>query len=217
MKIKLLVQAGAMKPGPALSQKLGPLGVNMGKVISQVNAATKDNKGMKVPVILNIDGKTKSISTEVLTPPAAELLKKEIGIKKASPLARKLKVANIPLEMVIKVAKIKEKDMLVHGLKSAVKTVLGSCVALGALVESKEPSEIMGEVDQGKFDDIINKGSEQASPEKLKKLAEDFEEVKKEQVKIEKEIAEKKAKAEEAKAAGSEPAAEKKEEPKPSK
>ena len=47
MQIKLLVEGGDMKPGPALSQKLGPLGVNMGKIISKINEATKDMKGLK--------------------------------------------------------------------------------------------------------------------------------------------------------------------------
>ena len=32
MIIKLLVDGGNMKPGPALAQKLGPLGLNMGKI-----------------------------------------------------------------------------------------------------------------------------------------------------------------------------------------
>ena len=34
MKIKLLIEGGDMKPGPAIAQQLGPLGVNIGKVIS---------------------------------------------------------------------------------------------------------------------------------------------------------------------------------------
>ena len=37
MIIKLLIEGGDMKPGPAVAQQLGPMGVNMGKVISDVN------------------------------------------------------------------------------------------------------------------------------------------------------------------------------------
>ena len=33
MRIKLLVEGGSMKPGPALSQKLGPIGVNINQII----------------------------------------------------------------------------------------------------------------------------------------------------------------------------------------
>jgi ribosomal protein L11 len=42
MQIKLLVEGGAMKPGPALSQKLGPAGIPINKVIVNVIEATKD-------------------------------------------------------------------------------------------------------------------------------------------------------------------------------
>ena len=137
MQIKLLVDAGAMKPGPALSQKLGPLGINLGKVISQVNEATSSFKGMKVPVILDLDTKTKDFNVKVLTPPVAELLKRDLDLKKGSQQPDKIKIANISIEQIIKIAKIKEKDMFVDSLKSAVKTVIGSCVSLGILVESK--------------------------------------------------------------------------------
>ena len=58
MQIKLLVDGGEMKPGPAIAQKIGPLGLNMGKIISDINTATKDFKGMKLPVELNINEKT---------------------------------------------------------------------------------------------------------------------------------------------------------------
>ncbi|MEM2017879.1 MAG: 50S ribosomal protein L11 [Candidatus Pacearchaeota archaeon] len=194
MEIKLLVDAGEMKPGPALSQKLGPLGINIGKVIAEVNNATREFSGMKVPVVLEID-KAKNIKVKVLTPPTSELLKKEIGIEKGSPMPNKIKIANIPIELVIKIAKIKEKDMFVGNFKAAVKSVLGSCVSLGILVESKEPKEVIQEVDRGVYDDLIARKEEKASEEKIKKLAQDFEQVKKKQESLIKELEEKKAKA----------------------
>ena len=58
-KIKLIVDGGAMKPGPAVAQQLGPMGINLGKVISDVNAATAGFKGVKVPVELDVNPKTK--------------------------------------------------------------------------------------------------------------------------------------------------------------
>ena len=35
MQIKLLVEGGNMQPGPVLSQKIGPLGLNIGQVIQK--------------------------------------------------------------------------------------------------------------------------------------------------------------------------------------
>lgn len=197
MQIKLLVGAGEMKPGPALSQKLGPLGINIGKVISEVNNATREFAGMKVPVLLEID-KTKNISVKVLTPSVSELLKKEAGIEKGSPMPNKIKVANIPIETVIKIAKLKEKDMFVKDFKAAVKSVLGSCSSLGILVESKEPKQVIREIEQGLYNDLITRKIEKTSQDKLEKLAQDFEEIKKKQEPLVKELEEKKAKAVEA-------------------
>ena len=79
MQIKLLVEGGSMKPGPALSQKLGPLGININQVIQKVNEATKDFNGMKVPVSLEVDTSTKEFDVNVFSPPVSELIKKELG------------------------------------------------------------------------------------------------------------------------------------------
>lgn len=198
MIIRLLVGGGEMKPGPALSQKMGPLGINMGKVISEVNKATAEFKGMKIPVALDIDTKTKNFTVKVFTPPASELLKKEFNLEKGSGQPDKIKVANAAIEHIIKVAKEKEPDMLVNDFKSAVKSVLGSCVSLGILVENKDPKEVMQEIDEGEYDEIIKKQSIEPSPEKLEKLQEYFKEIEKKQQAIIKALEEKKAKEQEA-------------------
>ena len=188
MKLKLLVDGGEMKPGPAISQKLGPLGINLGKVISEVNKATTEFKGIKVPVTLDIDTKTKDFTISVSTPPTNELLKKEFGLKKGSSKPDKIKVANAALEQIIKIAKIKQKDMFVDSLKTAVKSVIGSCVSNGILVESKDPKIVLEEIDSGTYDKIVSEGKEIADKEKLDKLTSDFEEIKKTQEALIKEM-----------------------------
>jgi large subunit ribosomal protein L11 len=208
--IKLLVDGGEMKPGPAVGQQLGPLGINIGEVISKVNEATKEFKGMKVPAILDIDPKTKDIKIEVSSPPASELLKKEIGLEKGSGEQRKEKVANISIEQIIKVAKIKHPNMLSRDFKSTVKTIIGSCTSLGILVESKEPTETIQKVDNGEFDKEIESQSTETSPEKKAKLKTFFDNLKKKQEAAKKaeEEAEKAAEEEKAKAAEEEKPAE---------
>ncbi|HDI03039.1 MAG TPA: 50S ribosomal protein L11 [Candidatus Pacearchaeota archaeon] len=201
MKLKLLVDAGAMKPNPAISQKLGPLGINLGRVIAEVNKATEKYKGMKVPVILDIDVKTKNFTITPLTPPTTELLKKEVNAEKGSPMPNKVKIGNLAIEQIVKIAKMKKEDMMASSLKKAVKTVLASCISLGILVESKEPKQVIEEVDQGVYDEIIEKGIEKPEEEKLKKLASDFEAVKKAQESLVKEIEKKAEKAAEEKSA----------------
>lgn len=192
MIVKLLVEGGDMKPGPAIAQKIGPLGINMGKVIQEVNKATEGFKGLKVPVELNINTKTKNFEVKVSSPPVSELIKKELGIEKASGGSKKLQVGNLAIEQVIKIAKTKQQDMLANDLKAAVKSVAGSCVSLGVLIENENPKKVEEQIVSGKYNEEIEKGKDKASEEKLKKLNEYFEELKlKQEEKIRKEEAEK--------------------------
>ena len=191
MIVKLLVEGGSMKPGPTLAQKIGPLGLNMGKLISDVNTATKNFTGMKVPVTVDIDTKTKGFKVSVAAPPTAELLKKELGAEKGTGASKKVKIGNAAIEQIIEVAKT--KIALEKSLKSAVKTTLGSCVSSGILVESKDPKDVIKEVDKGIYDKEIANPSK-PSKEKLEKLAEYFNAIKKKQEELLKKEEEEKAK-----------------------
>jgi len=187
MQIKLLVDGGDMKPGPALSQKLGPIGINIGQIIQKVNEATKEFKGLKIPVEVEVEPSTKEFDVKVFSPPVAELLKKELGIEKGSGEQKKIQVANASIEQIISVAKTKLQNLLSKDLKSAVKTVVGTCVSLGILIENKPAFEIEKEIEEGKYDKEIQEEKTETPPEKKEKLDEYFAEVQKEQEKIIKE------------------------------
>lgn len=52
-RVRLLLGAGAAKPGPAIGQALGPLGLNMADFCKQFNEKTKlYEKDIPVPVVL---------------------------------------------------------------------------------------------------------------------------------------------------------------------
>jgi len=181
MNIKLLVEGGAMKPGPALSQKLGPAGIPINKVIEKVNQETISFKGMQVPVEIEVDTKTKSFEVKVFSPPVSGLLKKETGITKGSGLQKKSKVGNLSIEQIISVAKAKRSNLLCKDLKSVVKTVVGSCVSLGIIVESMNPVEVEKLIDEGKYDKEIKAEKTETSEEKKNELKEFFSKLKEEQ------------------------------------
>jgi large subunit ribosomal protein L11 len=181
MQVKLLVEGGAMQPGPALSQKLGPAGIPINKVIEEVNKATENFKGLKVPVELEVDLGTKTFEVKVSSPPVSELLKKELGITKGSGIQLKSQVANASIEQIISVSKTKMQNLLCKDLKSSVKTVLGTCVSAGILVESKPAKEVEKEIDQGKYDKEIKEEKTETSEEKKAELVSYFENVKTEQ------------------------------------
>jgi len=91
MIIKLLVDGGSMKPGPALSQKLGPAGIPINSVIQKVNEATKSFEGIQVPVELNVNPATREFEIKVFSPPMSGLIKKRIENRKRFWSAKKFK------------------------------------------------------------------------------------------------------------------------------
>lgn len=203
MILKLLVDAGDMKPNPALSQKIGPLGLNLGKLIQDVNKATAQFKGIKVPVTVDVDTKTKNFRVEVSTPPTSELLKKEFVLEKGSGEPGSIKVANAAIEQVIAIAKTKQSAMLTEDFKKVVKNIVGTCLSIGILVENKTAKEIEREIDEGKYDDAIKEQRTSVSAEKKAQLDSHFAKVKAKQD----EMLKKKAEEEAAKAAAAVPAA----------
>jgi len=184
MQIKLLVDGGSMAPGPVLSQKLGPIGINISQVIQKVNDSTKNFNGLKVPVELDIDPSTKTFDVKVFSPPVSELLKRELGIAKGSGMQKKITPYNASIEQIISVAKTKLPNMLARNLKTAVKMVVGTCGSLGVLVENKIAVEVEREIEEGKYDKEIKEERTKTSPEKRRKLDEFFFEVKEKQEKV---------------------------------
>jgi len=184
MQIKILAEGGSMKPGPALSQKLGPAGIPLNKVIEQVNDATKDFKGLKVPVELDVNTKTKSFKIKVFSPPVSELLKKELGIEKGSGQQKRFQNGNASIEQIISVAKTKMQNLLAKDLKSAVKLVAGTCVSLGVLIENKPAKEVVHEIEEGIYDKEISEERTETPEEKKKELDSNFAVLKAQQDKI---------------------------------
>ena len=83
--VKTMVEGGKATTGPPLGPALGPLGLNLGQVIKDINEQTKSFAGMQVPVTVNVvDPSTKKYEIIIGIPPTSALLKKEAGIAKGS-------------------------------------------------------------------------------------------------------------------------------------
>ena len=199
--IKMLVEGGNMKPGPTIAQQLGPMGLNLGKVIADINAATTDFKGMNVPVNLDVNPKTKTYTIAFLSPPTSELIKKEAGIELASGNRKKLIVGNLAIEQLISVTKTKQSNMLSKDFLSAFKSVVGSCLSMGILIESKDPKEFLEEVKAGKYKKELHEQRTEVSAQKKKELDKYFTDIKSKQEEAKKKEEEAKAAEEAAKAA----------------
>jgi large subunit ribosomal protein L11 len=169
--VDALVEGGKASAGPPIGSSLGPLKVNVGQIVQQINAKTAAFKGMKVPVKIIVDTETKEFEIEIGTPPVSQLIKKELSIELGSGEPNVSKVGVISIEQAIKIAKMKESSLLTKTLKGSVKNVVGSCQSMGVLVEGKEPKEMMKDIDAGKYDTEINAGKTETAADKLAKYA----------------------------------------------
>ena len=150
-----LVDGGKASAGPPLGPALGPKGVNIKAVIDKINEKTKDFAGMKVPVKVIIDTETKDFEIEVGLPPTSQILKKELGLDKLAQKSGQEDVKDTNMETIIKIAKMKREGMLANDLKAAVKMVLGTCMSAGVTINGKRGKDVIKEVDEGKYDDLI--------------------------------------------------------------
>ncbi len=169
-EINALVDAGDVSAGPPLGPQLGPLGVNIGKIVSEINEKTKDFKGMEIPVTIKIDEDTKDFEIEIGTPPTAALIRDEVDLDSLSPHPKKEKVADLFIEQCIKIAKSKLPDLNCSEMKSAVKQVVGTCVSSGIMVEDKDPKEVLKEIDNGKYDEEIENEKTELTEEEKEEL-----------------------------------------------
>lgn len=91
----------------------------------------------------------------------SDLIKKEVGVDVAKlseedKAKGKNSIGNLSMEQIVKIAKLKQADMLARDLKRGVKQVIGVASSLqGLLIEGKKPKEIIEEIDEGKWDEKI--------------------------------------------------------------
>ncbi len=153
--VKVIVEGGKASAGPPLGPSLGPLGVNVFAVVEKINELTKEFSGMKVPVEVIVDTETKEFEVKVGIPTTSALIVRAAKIEKGSGEAGSKFVGNITMKDVIEIAKIKMPQLLSKTLKAAVKQVVGTCVSMGVTIDGKDPREVMREIKEGKYDDLL--------------------------------------------------------------
>ncbi|MHA2503423.1 MAG: 50S ribosomal protein L11 [Candidatus Kariarchaeaceae archaeon] len=154
--VSLLVDAGEAKPGGSMAPALGPLGLNLGKVVADINAATASFKGMKVPVDVIVNKTKRTFTVEVGLPPTSALVLNELGLSKGSGLSGKEVVGNGDFGQIMNVAYAKRTDLLANSIGAASKEVLGTMVCMGITVDGLDPRAVQKKIDAGEYDDQIH-------------------------------------------------------------
>ena len=134
--IKLQLPAGKANPAPPVGPALGQHGVNIMGFCKEFNAKTQGQDGMIIPVVITVYS-DRSFTFITKTPPAAILIKKEIGLSlgkkpgSGSKRPNKDKVGKITQAQIKKIAEMKIQDMNCHDLESAKSMVAGTAKSMG--------------------------------------------------------------------------------------
>jgi len=132
--IKLQVNAGAANPAPPVGPALGQHGVNIMDFCNQFNERTKEQAGLKIPVVISVyDDRSFSFITK--TPPAAVLVKRAAKLAKASGEPNKIKVGKISEAQVEEIASLKMPDLNAGSLDTAKSMIRGTARSMGILIE----------------------------------------------------------------------------------
>jgi large subunit ribosomal protein L11 len=146
-QIKLQCPGGAATPAPPVGPALGQHGVNIGQFVSRFNDATKDRRGLTLPVVITVYS-DRSFDFVVKSPPAAVLLKQAAGI----PIEKKKGGEVLPAEEKTKksgkykgfkvsaaqlrdIAQQKLADLNARDLDHAARIIAGTARSLGLAVE----------------------------------------------------------------------------------
>src|SRR5580765_4281087 len=129
-EIKLQIPAGQANPAPPVGPALGQHGVNIMGFCKEFNAATKDQNGMIIPVVISVY-QDKSFTFITKSPPASALLKKAAGIASGAKNPLKDKVGKVTRKQVLEIVKMKINDMNATSEEAAIRTSAGTARSMG--------------------------------------------------------------------------------------
>ena len=131
--VKLQIPAGKANPAPPVGTALGPQGINIMGFCKEFNARTQGQDTI-LPVEITIYA-DKSFTFILKTPPAAILIKKELGLEKGSGQPNRNKVGAISKAQIKKIAELKMPDLNCDSIESAMAMVAGAARSMGVEVK----------------------------------------------------------------------------------
>jgi len=131
--IKLQIPAGKATPAPPVGPALGQHGVNIMAFTKDFNERTKNDVGLIIPVVITVYA-DRSFTFITKTPPAPVLIKKALGLEKASGVPNTEKVGTITKAQIQQIAEQKMPDLNAASLETAMSMIAGTARSMGVVV-----------------------------------------------------------------------------------
>ena len=134
--VKLQIVAGQANPAPPVGPALGQHGVNIMDFCKQFNSRTQSQAGTLIPVEITVYT-DRSLTFITKTPPASFLIKRALGLEKASSEPQQDKVATLSVAQVREIAEAKMQDLNTEDIVSAMRMVKGTARSMGIEVDGE--------------------------------------------------------------------------------
>jgi large subunit ribosomal protein L11 len=133
-KVKIQCSAGKANPAPPVGPALGQHGVDIQAFCTQFNEQTRELGDVILPVEITVY-EDRSFDFIVKQPPAAELIKKALGIEKGSGIPNREKVGKLTKAQLNAIAEQKLSDLSAYDIPSAAKIIAGTARNMGVEIE----------------------------------------------------------------------------------
>lgn len=132
--VKLQINAGKATPAPPVGPALGGYGINMMEFIKGYNERTAPMIGSIVPVEITIyDDRSFTFITK--TPPAADLIKKALGVPSGSGTPNRTKVGSLTRDQLREIAQTKLPDLNANDIEGAMRVIEGTARSMGVEIK----------------------------------------------------------------------------------
>ena len=132
--VKINLKGGEATPAPPVGTALGQHGIAIMEFVKAYNDKTKDMKGQVVPAVITIY-EDRSFDFIIKKAPVSAMIKKILGLEKASGTAGRETIATLTKSQVEEIAKEKMDDLNTKDLDAATKIVAGTARSMGIKVE----------------------------------------------------------------------------------
>ena len=132
--IKLQIPAGQANPAPPVGPALGQHGVNIMAFCKEYNERTSAQAGSIIPAEITVF-EDRSFTFITKTPPTTDLLKKALGIEKASSTTGNEEIGKLSRDKLREIAELKAKDLNANSVEASERIIEGTARSMGIKVE----------------------------------------------------------------------------------